>query len=241
MELAIDGGRIAEAAVGAAVVLALAVICVLQYRAWHKRRNEPQLPSIAELVSFAPVILTDPLLFGGGAVAAAQRQRHDTVAYGYLSVAEEFAPADGGPPWCTLTVSLPGQVPLISVDRGATPAGLVPVLTGDSAFDSVYRVSAGTDATHVAVVLTPAARAVLQRGGLQRLMLRDSELLARTPDGTTLAPNVRTDLARVVEAFLAATPSFVTRGVLDPSGAPLPPGLYGVDGADESHSSSAIG
>jgi hypothetical protein len=238
MVLAIDGGRIAEAAVGTALLLALAAICVLHVRAWRLRRREPQLPTIAELVRFGPVLVADPLLFGGGAPAAAQRRREDAVAYGYLAVAEEFAPADGGPPWCTMTVSLPGRVPLLSVDRAGPPQGLVPVLTGDAGFDAVFRVSAGSDVAQVTAVLTPPVRDLLRRAAVQRLMLRDSELLVRTPDGVTLEPDVRAGLVRLVEAFLAATPSFVThdlagRPLPDTPDGPLKPGLYGIDVADE--------
>jgi hypothetical protein len=242
MLLALDGGRFGEAGVGIAVLLGLAVVCLLRLRAWRRRRHEPQLPTIAELVRFAPVIVSDPLLFGGGPVAAAQRQRHDTVAYGYLAIAEEFAPADGGATWCILTVSLPGQVPMLCVDRrpGAPPPGLVPVPTGDANFDATFVVSAHTPEVDVGALLVPHARDLLLRAPVQRLMLRDSELLVRTPDQTTLDAAVLTGLRRLVGEFLGATPSFVRRPAGLSGGGPLPPGLYGVDEADEKHRSSAL-
>lgn len=247
MLFAIDGERIGEAAFGGLLVLALAAVTVLQWRVWRTRRAAVEPPGIPALARSGSVVLSDPLGFGGGAATAELRRRRDTVAYGYLAVVEQFSTPDGAKQWCTLTVNLPGRVPFLSVDRAGAPgpAGATRVTIGDDDFDPAFTVWAAESAT-VNDVLVPEARRVLRESCLQRLMLRESQLLLRTPDGASPGPVTTADLARTAAAFLASTPSFVShdlagRPILAGRDAPLPPGLYGVDEADETSAHSALG
>jgi hypothetical protein len=84
-------------------------------------------------------------------------------------------------------------------------------------------------------VLTPAAREVLLRAPVQRLMLHESRLLLRTFDGVLLDDEVIRALDGIAARFLASTPSFVTlakapahssAGLQDAED-PLPEGFYG--------------
>jgi hypothetical protein len=246
--LALDGERIGEAAVGGVLVLALLALALVQWRLAHARRRESiEPPGIPALARSGPVVLTDPLGFGGGAPAAELRRRRDTVAYGHLAVVEQFSTPDGAEQWCTLTVNLPGRVPFLSVDRAGThgPAGSTRVTIGEDDFDPAFTVWAAESRT-AGEVLVPAARRVLLEATVQRVMLRGSHLLLRTPNGASLGPVTTTDLVQTASAFLASTPSFITHDlagrplVTARQAAPLPPGLYGVDEADETSASSAL-
>jgi hypothetical protein len=246
--LAVDGERIGEAAAGGIFVLALLGLALIQWRVWRARKREGfDPPGIPALARSGPILISDPLAFGGGAAKAELRRRRDTVAYGYLAVLDHFSTPDGAREWYTLTVNLPGRVPFLSVDRAGTPgpAGATRVTIGDDEFDPQFTVWAAESQT-VADVLVPQARSVLVDAPIQRLMLREAQLLLRTPDGASPLPNTTADLVQTAAAFLESTPSFVTHDfagrpvVVADSAAPLPPGLYGLDEADETAASSAL-
>jgi hypothetical protein len=240
--LAIDGWQVAEGAVGCVVLGALLAIVSLQIARWWRRRGQnPDEGGTPALARFVDTENTDPMSFGGGAWSARVIQRRDTVTYGYLAVVEEYASADSGGRWCTLTVSLPGRVPFLVVDNRAA-AGRVGVPMGmpereeldDPPFDATYVVGAA-EAETIPRVLTTAAREVLVRAPVQRLMLHESQLLLRTFDGVLLDDEVIEALDGIAARFLASTPSFVRvdRAPAHSSAGghdvaePLPPGFYG--------------
>jgi hypothetical protein len=240
--VAIDALQIAGGAVGGVILGALLAIASLALTRWWKQRRaaEPDAGTPA-LARFIDSDNTDPNSFGGGSWTARAIQRRDTVTYGYLAVVEEYASADTGGRWCTLTVSLPGRVPSLVVDnRAATGRVGVPMNMPASAglddppFDATYIVGA-EDAETIPRVLTAAAREVLVRAPVQRLMLNESQLLLRTFDGVLLDDDLIEALDGVAARFLASTPSFVTmakapahspNGVVDGAD-PLPEGFYG--------------
>jgi hypothetical protein len=223
------------------VVLGIAVVHSLRWlRARRHQHDDPGKPALARFVDSET---TDPKTFGGGAWSARVRRRHDTVTYGYLGVAEEYTSDDSGGRWCTLTVNLPGRVPFLVADnRAASGRTGVPmeaprrVTLDDPPFDATYVVGAA-EAEHAPRILGPAARDVLLRAPVQRLILHESQLLLRTFDGVALDDEVIGWLDGIAARFLASTPSFVTSGRAPaaPSGsllsgdAPLPEGLYGPD------------
>ena len=240
--VAIEVLQVAEGAVGCVVLGALLAIASLQLTRWWKRRKtvDPTVGTPA-LARFIDTDSTDPNSFGGGAWSARAIQRRDTVTYGYLAVVEEYASADTGGRWCTLTVSLPGRVPFLVVDnRAATGRVGVPIdmpaggSLDDPPFDATYIVGA-EDAETIPRVLTDSAREVLVRAPVQRLMLHETHLLLRTFDGVLLDDELIQALDGVAARFLASTPSFVTaaRAPVRSSGAPaeerepLPEGFYG--------------
>jgi hypothetical protein len=240
--VAIEVLQVAEGAVGGVVLGALLAIASLQLARWWKRRHtvDPTLGTPA-LARFINTETTDPISFGGGAWSARVIQRRDTVTYGYLAVVEEYASADTGGRWCTLTVGLPGRVPFLVADnRAATGRVGVPLQLpaqqslDDPPFDATYVVSA-EDADTITRVLTAAAREVLVRAPVQRMMLHESQLLLRTFDGVLLDDEVIQALDAAAARFLASTPSFVTMakapahstaGLQDVE-EPLPEGFYG--------------
>ena len=227
--------------------LAAVLVCVLALAALAiapaQRRREAALAQQAArpaLARFVDAPLTDPADFGGGAATAHVQRRRDTVAYGYLAVAEEFVAATGER-WCTLTVTLPGRVPFLVVDeRRAHGRPHVPMDAphraplGDPAFDAAYGAGA-EELSLLGRVLTPQARDRLLAHRVQRLMLRESSVQLRTPDGTALDAATVAGLVRCAEEFLASTPSFLrssraAAGVPTPAAggdAPLHPGLHG--------------
>jgi hypothetical protein len=240
--IALDALQVAEGAVGGVVLGALLAIVSLQLTRWWKRRRavDPAAGTPA-LARFIDSDSTDPSSFGGGAWSARAIQRRDTVTYGYLAVVEEYASADTGGRWCTLTVSLPGRVPSLVVDnRAATGRVGVPMEMPaggslvDPPFDATYIVGAA-DADTIPRVLTDAAREVLVRAPVQRLMLHDTSLLLRTFDGVLLDDELIQALDGVAARFLASTPSFVTvakapahsSAGLQDLDEPLPEGFYG--------------
>jgi hypothetical protein len=241
--IAIDTLQVAEGAVGGVVLGALLAIASLQVTRWWKRRRavDPTAVGTPALARFIDTDTTDPASFGGGAWSARAIQRRDTVTYGYLAVVEEYASADTGGRWCTLTVSLPGRVPSLVVDnRAATGRVGVPLdmpaggSLDDPPFDATYIVGADAAET-IPRVLTAAAREVLVRAPVQRLMLHESQLLLRTFDGVLLDDEVIQALDGIAARFLASTPSFVTVAKApahSPTGLgdaeePLPEGFYG--------------
>jgi hypothetical protein len=240
--VAIDALQLAGGAVGGVVLGALLAIASLQLTRWWKRRRtvDPTLGTPA-LARFIDSDTTEPASFGGGAWSARVIQRRDTVTYGYLAVVEEYASADTGGRWCTLTVGLPGRVPSLVVDnRAATGRVGVPMdmpaggSLDDPPFDATYIVGADERDT-IPRVLTDAAREVLVRAPVQRLMLHESQLLLRTFDGVLLDDEVIEALDGIAARFLASTPSFVTmakapvHSPTSPGDAedPLPEGFYG--------------
>lgn len=242
----VEVARAVEGAAGVVVGAAVLAILIIQInRWWQQRKEEDEVPGIRALARFVDTENTDPRTFGGGAWSARVRRRRDTVTYGYLAVAEEYVSADTGGSWCTLTVTLPGRVPLLVIDhRAATGRVDVPMemphraVLDDPPFDATYVIGAG-EAETVTQVLTPATREVLLRAPVQRLMLRDSYLLLRTFDGVTFSDEVIGALDGIAARFLAATPSFVTAaraparsssaGGQPDAGEPLPEGFYGPD------------
>jgi hypothetical protein len=240
--VAIGALQIAGGAVGGVIFGALLAIASLALTRWWKQRRAAELePGTPALARFIETDTNDPNSFGGGSWSARAIQRRDTVTYGYLAVVEEYASADTGGRWCTLTVSLPGRVPSLVVDnRSATGRVGVPINMpaggplDDPPFDATYTVGAEESET-IPRVLTSAAREVLVRAPVQRLMLHESQLLLRTFDGVLLDDDVIKALDGVAARFLASTPSFVTMAkapVHSPTGElhgedPLPEGFYG--------------
>jgi hypothetical protein len=104
----------------------------------------------------------------------------------------------------------------------------------DPPFDATYIVGAEDEET-IPRVLTAAAREVLVRAPVQRLMLHESQLLLRTFDGVLLDDDVIEALDGIAARFLASTPSFVmvanARAHVPTSEGraadPLPEGFYG--------------
>jgi hypothetical protein len=236
---ALEGVRVVEGAVGGVLLaVVLSVFAVSGLRRWMRlRRARTADPGTPALARFVDAETQDWTAFGGGARVARVRRRRDTVTYGYLAVAEEFVDPEGGAPWCTLTVTLPGRVPFLVADNAAA-AGRpgVPMEAphrtpvGDPSFDAAYVVGAA-EPDLPERVLSPAARKVLLASPVQRLMLRESELLLRTFDGVTLDEATIERLDTVAARLLASTPSFV-QSTLAASGPvrkddPLPEGLYG--------------
>jgi hypothetical protein len=236
--------RVVEGVIGGVIVVIVLSIVTVQGLRWlHERRRTDDDPGTPALARFVDTESTDQKTFGGGAWSARIRRRRDTVTYGYLAVAEEYVSEDSGGRWCTLAVTLPGRVPFLVADnRVATGRTGVPmdaqhrVLLDDPPFDATYMVGAA-DADRVPRVLTPAAREVLLRSPVQRLMLHESQLLLRTFDGSTLDDGMIESLDAIAARFLSSTPSFVATGrepAAAPAGgsppdAPLPEGFYGPD------------
>jgi hypothetical protein len=233
--------RVVEGAVGVLLLaLVLSIIAVSLLRRWASRRRVRHAdPGVPALARFADTEIFDSIAFGGGAGVARVQQRRDTVVYGYLAVVEEFVGVSSGATWCTLTVSLPGRVPLLVVDNvAALGRPGVPfeaphrTRAGDPSFDASYVVGAG-EPEAADRVLGPAARAVLLDEPVQRLMLHDSKMVLRTFDGVTLDRSRIESLNDMAARFLSSTPSFVrsSLAVSGPVGRdePLPEGLYGPD------------
>jgi hypothetical protein len=241
----VEVAKVVEGAVAGVVLAAALAILIIQATRWWRRRRSAQAEPAGTpaLARFVDTDNTDATAFGGGAWSARVRRRVDTVTYGYLAVAEEYASEDSGGRWCTLTVTLPGRVPLLAVDnRAAAGRSGVPMqlphreTLDDPPFDATYTVAAGEVAA-IGRVLTPGARDVLLRAPVQRLLLHDSQLLLRTFDGVSLDHDLIQSLDGIVARFLAATPSFVSanrtparaNGGPPDSTEPLPEGFYGPD------------
>lgn len=236
-----DGVRLAEGVVGGVLILVALGAAVLAFVRWvQARRPAGEPPGVATLARFNDVVLTDPSTFGGGARSARVLRRQDTVAYGYLAVAEEFE-SDDGRHWCLLTVSLPGRVPLLVADN-RTAAGQpgVPMaapqhrLLGASDFDAAYIAGADEPWVISRVFGPPAVRRAMLTSPVQRLMLRDSGVMLRTFDGATLDDTMIVWLTGVAEQILSCAPSVLMPGrsparaePARPAVAPLQPGFYG--------------
>jgi hypothetical protein len=240
----VEVARVVEGAIGAVLLaLVLAVLAGQLLRWLRARRRDHGDPGVPGLARFADIENTDPKTFGGGAWSARVCRRRDTVTYGYLAVAEEYESADSGGRWFTLTVTLPGRVPFVVADnRTASGRHDVPMSAphrgtlDDPPFDASYVVGAA-EPDLITRVLSPAAREVLLRAPVQRLMLHESQVLLRTFDGVALDAATIDWLDGIAARFLASTPSFVAAGhapavapaSADRSDAPLPQGFYGPD------------
>ena len=233
------------------VILGLAAVFVLVgllAQLVRRRREESRRAEMAAVhddgrlsrSSAAPV--NNPLTFGGGAMTATPTNRRETVAYGYLGVAEEYVSMETGVSWSVLSVTLPGWVPYLVVDHrtvlgrpGVPPVGGQQVQTGDPGFDRAFVVV--TAEVEVLVrVLTPAVRGLLAHYPLQRVSLSGRTLLLRTFDGNKLTDTVLQGLDLAAADLLATAPSFVmerrpTVGAvaasLPTTPDPLPEGFYG--------------
>jgi hypothetical protein len=241
----VEIARVVEGVVGGVLVVIVVSIVAVRYlrRLGEQRRRKHEDPGTPALARFVDTETTDPRSFGGGAWSARVRRRRDTVTYGYLAVAEEYASADSGGRWCTLSVTLPGRVPFLVIDnRAAAGRTDVPmdaahrVTLDDPPFDATYSVGVA-DPEQAARVLTPDARSVLLRAPVQRLMLHETQLLLRTFDGSSLDDELIVWLDSIAARFLSSTPSFVAAGRAPATAAgggvasdvPLPEGFYGPD------------
>lgn len=241
MDFALDELRVAEGIFGAVLILGALIAAGIGLARWAGSRRTIETPAGRKtLARFADAELTDPASFGGGAQSARLLRRQDTVAYGYLAVAEEYR-GDDGRTWCTLTVSLPGRVPLLVADnRDALGRPGVPMPApyhrelGAADFDAAYL--AGAEAPWViSRVFGPVEvqRAMLS-SPVQRLMLRDSGVMLRSFDGATLDDTMIVLLTGVAEQILSSAPSVLVSGRTPgrneparPAVAPLQPGFYG--------------
>ena len=187
------------------------------------------------LARFTDVTVSDPDTFGGGHTSGHVRYRVATVAYGYLTVVEEYENLDEDTTWCLLTVSLPGLAPYLVVDhrsavgRPGVPAEPVARSTGDAVFDDVYTVGAD-DPADVTRILSADVRQLLVDRPVQRVLISGGVMVLRTFDGADASDAVINELTDTVAGLLSSTPSFVTpRSGRDVGlrGKPLAPGLHG--------------
>jgi hypothetical protein len=211
------------------------------HRAPRSRRGDPA--PVARLARFVGTTLTDPWVFGGGALEARVTMRAQTVAHGYLGVVEGYVTPDGSSVWSTLAVALPCSVPAMTIDHrsahgmpGVPMSGGHAVRAGQPVFDEQYLVAA-TDPAAAANLLTQSLCDVLVRKPVQRLSFEGSRLLMRTFDGFDATHEVVAWLDYLASDVLAATPAFVTR-LTAAAGATVgsqvfPPGLYGPDDPED--------
>ncbi len=238
---AVDGLRVTEGVVGGVLILVAAIAAAVMFARWLRvRRPAEETPRVETLSRFGDVVLTDPTTFGGGATSAKVLRRQDTVAYGYLAVADEYE-GDDGTHWCTLTVSLPGRVPLLVADnRAAQGRPHVPMTTpshralDSAAFDAAYVAGAEEPWVISRVFGPPEVQRAMLASPVQRLMLRDSRVMLRTFDGATLDDTMIVWLTGVAEQILSSAPSVLVAGRTparnEPARqavAPLQPGFYG--------------
>ena len=227
---------------------AVAILAVLLYQYYRRRRADARRRAAAaaaedgRLSRSSPATITDPLTFGAGAMSAGATNRRETVAYGYLAVAEEYVGLETNTTWSVLSVTLPGWLPYLVVDHasakgrpGVPAAAGHPVPTGDRTFDEVFLVVAGEPAV-VKRVLTAQVRGLLAHFPLQRVSLSGKTLLLRTFDDNPLTDTVTQGLLLAATELLSTAPSFVmakrpSLGELVaslPTGPePLKPGFYG--------------
>lgn len=220
------------------VVVGLVVLVLIEQRRRRVTDRLMQAPPDPERLSrFTGALLRDPSVFGGGATGAWVGLRRETVAYGYLAVAEEYMAADSVDTWCTLTITLPGALPYVVADhraalgRPGVPApGATTVPTGDPVFDGAFTVAAD-DPHEAGRVLVPGVRRALVLHGMQRLALRGRALLLRTTDQCRLDDATLARLTSAATEILASAPSFVQAAGIGPGAGrgerPLPPGFYG--------------
>ena len=189
--------------------------------------------SVERLARFSGGTLTHPMMFGGGFPEAEVGLRVRTVSYGYPGVLEEFEDPETGTRWCTLVLSLPNAVPALCVDhRSALGRPDVPPRdpwqgsTGDLEFDIGYLVSADNEDV-MRQLLPQQLRTVLINRPVQRMALRNSQLLLRAFDGTEASPRLLEWLDTVASDVLPVTPGFVSRLSGDGEMRPFPRGITG--------------
>ena len=197
---------------------------------YRTKRRAGYVGSGRSLARFSGAAITHPALFGGGHPEAHIGFREQTIAYGYAAVLEEFE-ATGGARWCTLSVSLPNNVPGLVVDHTAVlgsfdvpPKKGVTVSTGDLEFDHTYLATA-EDEDAASYLLTRELREVLLRRPVQRLSFVGPRMLIRVFDGADIDNDLVDWLHDTAAEVLKATPAFVSR--LHGSWTTFPPGITG--------------
>lgn len=240
-----SASMVAYVIVGAAAIAVLVALAVQYYR---RRQEEGRAASFAaasadgRLSRSSSAAVTDPITFGGGAMSAAPTNRRETVAYGYLGVAEEYVGLESNATWSVLSVTLPGWLPYLVVDHrtasgrpGIPPAAGQEVPTGDKDFDETFVVVSSEPAV-VARVLTAEVRALLAHFPLQRVSLSGRTMLLRTFDDNHLTDTVQQGLDLAASELLATAPAFVMEkrpaigqllASLPTGSQPLPQGFYG--------------
>lgn len=233
------------------VILVLAVVVIglafgAQYVQQRQERNRKSAAAAVaddgRLSRSSSAAVNDPLTFGAGAMTAAPTSRRETVAYGYLCVAEEYMGLDTGTSWSVLSVTLPGWLPYLVVDhRSVMGRAGVPAVagqqipTGDPEFDQTF-VVVSADAAVVSRVLTAEVRALLAHFPLQRVSLSGRTMLLRTFDDNKLTDTVMQGLDLAASDLLSTAPSFVMEKrpalgklleSLPTTPAALPRGFYG--------------
>jgi hypothetical protein len=232
-------------------ILLLAVVVIigafgLQY---YQRRQERTRKAAAAAVAddgrlsrSSSAAVNDPLTFGAGAMTASPTNRRETVAYGYLGVAEEYMAHESGASWSVLSVTLPGWLPYLVIDhRNAMGRAGVPAVagqqipTGDPQFDETFVVVSAEPAV-VSRVLTAEVRGLLAHFPLQRVSLSGRTMLLRTFDDNKLTDTVMQGLDLAASELLSTAPSFVMEkrpkmgellASLPTTPGPLPRGFYG--------------
>jgi len=227
-------------------VIAIAVAVGMQY---YRRRQEEARKAAASAVAedgrlsrSSSAVVIDPITFGAGSMTATPTNRRETVAYGYLGVAEEYVGMETGATWSVLSVTLPGWLPYLVVDhrsvvgRAGVPAAAgSPVPTGDRAFDEVF-VAVTSEPAVVTRVLTDEVRGLLAHFPLQRVSLSGRTMLLRTFDDNKLTDTVLQGLDLAASELLSTAPSFVMEkrpkmgellASLPTSPEPVPRGFYG--------------
>jgi hypothetical protein len=207
-----------------------------------RRRSSASVTDDGRLSRSSSASVNNPLTFGAGAMVASPTNRRETVAYGYLGVAEEYVSQESGVAWSVLSVTLPGWLPYLVVDhrtaigRPGVPASAgQPMPTGDPTFDERFLVVAAEVAV-VNRVLTAAVRDLLAQFPLQRVSLSGRTLLLRTFDDNKLTDTVSKGLDLAASELLSTAPSFVMEkrptlgqvaASLPTTPDPLPQGFYG--------------
>jgi len=236
---------VAYTILGLAVVAITALFALQLYRRRKEEARKAAAAAVADdgrLSRSSSASVTDPLTFGAGAMTASPTNRRETVAYGYLGVAEEYVGLDTGACWSVLSVTLPGWLPYLVIDHrsvlgrpGVPPAAGSQVPTGDEAFDENFVVVTSEPAV-VSRVLTSEVRGLLAHFPLQRVSLSGRTMLLRTFDDNKLTDTVMQGLELAASELLSTAPAFVMEkrpkiGELVaslPSGAePLMRGFYG--------------
>ena len=195
------------------------------------KRRGGYVGSGRSLARFSGGVISHPTLFGGGHPEAVVGFREQTIAYGYAAVLEEFEVPESGACWCTLSVSLPNNVPSLVVDSTAVlgaadvpPRKGVPIATGDAEFAGAYLATA-EDEDAARFLLTAELREVLVRRPVQRLAFAGPRMLVRNFDGAFIDNELVDWLHDTAAEILKATPGFASR--LHRTWTTFPPGITG--------------
>lgn len=236
---------VAYVILGGAVLAVLGAVGLQYYRRRQESARTAAVAAVSEdgrLSRSSSAAVNDPITFGAGAMSAAPTNRRETVAYGYLGVAEEYVSLDSGSAWSVLSVTLPGWLPYLVVDhRTAMGRPGVPAVagnqmpTGDPSFDETF-VVVSADQAVLTRVLTPEVRALLAHFPLQRVSLSGRTMLLRTFDDNRLTDTVLQGLDLAASELLSTAPSFLMERrpaqgelleMLPKGSDPLPQGFYG--------------